>query len=88
VRPLPSAACCASAPGNHPASRRYVLAEMPRMDRESFRWVWAALESYDGSEHLPGIACPTWIVVGAENRRTHVQARRPLRWCRGRGWWR
>jgi pimeloyl-ACP methyl ester carboxylesterase len=62
--------------GTTSRSRAYLLAEMPRMDRESFRAVWGALERYDGVVHLSRIACPTWVVVGGANRRTHRQAGR------------
>jgi 3-oxoadipate enol-lactonase len=61
--------------GTTSRSRAYLLAEMPRMDRESFRAVWGAIERYDGLAHLSRIACPTWVVVGGANRRTHRQAR-------------
>jgi pimeloyl-ACP methyl ester carboxylesterase len=72
--------------GTTSRSRAYLLAEMPRMDRESFRAVWGALERYDGVVHLSRIACPTWVVVGGANRRTHRQGVAWRHWCPALSW--
>lgn len=61
------------------ASRTYLRTEMPLMDAESLRWLWAAIDAYDGTKWLGHITCPTWVVVTGRNRRTHRQAGRMVR---------
>lgn len=64
--------------GRHnPAVGPYVEGEMQRYarDKRNYLNVWRAVFGFDSRARLRRVACPTLILVGEHNRRTHAQAR-------------
>jgi 3-oxoadipate enol-lactonase len=65
----------------HPEVGPYIERELGRhaQDKANYLNIWRAVCAFDSRPRLHRIACPTLILVGQFNRRTHAQAREMCR---------